>query len=177
MKKALYFSVLLVSLTGLFGCNSRTDSTLVMPTLTGNYAVNDTQKENPTASQIYLKTKDEAKKWSKDAILTNIFSNLEGPWNIYYYSKGKGMFLIYSNITNTYNEEKLNAPDLPLFLKAPYREIENWKIDSNKALALSGKNSYLDMYMEYNQVSKKMEWHISFFSSVYVDIDTGAVRN
>jgi hypothetical protein len=181
MKKLFYFSILLISLIGLNSCSSEQESSLVMAPLiqAQDYApASETQKENITALQTYLKTKDSAKNWSKDAILVNIFSNLDpGNWTIYYYSKNKGMLFTYSSVLDSYQEEKLNDPELPLFLKAPYREIKNWQVDSDKALALSGKESYLDMYMEDNQLTQKMEWHISFFSSVFVDIETGAVRN
>lgn len=191
MRRIFYFSAILISLTGLYNCNSRQDSTLVIPPLTQNYAaISNTKEQITTAYGVYLKTKDNAKKWSKDAILINVYlnsndhdTNYERNWSIYYYSKDKEkIFSYYDNNTGKYNEISLNDPLsiglLPRCINAPYREIENWKIDSNKALELSGINSnaVLNMFMEYNQKSQKMEWNIISLDDVYVDINTGAVR-
>lgn len=140
------------------------------------------KNEIGSAFKIYEKTKDNAKKWSKDAVLINVYSNYLKEWQIYYYSKSNEKIYVYNDDTSKYIEVSLNDPIavglLPSFIRAPYKEIVNWKIDSDKAFELAGKESdaALDVFMEYDQKSKKIEWNISSLDSIYVNIETGQVR-
>jgi len=180
MRKAIISFMILSLSIGLSNCTAKQSNNIAtIAPLVQNYSTptQKTKTEIKTASQVYMKTKDSALKWSNDAILINVHSSLGGYWNMYYYSKEKNMVFVYLDFENLYQEVKLNSvTDLPRFIKAPYQKIENWKIDSDKALALSGKDFYVDMFIEYNPNTKTMEWKIADFNSIYVDINTGTVR-